>query len=54
MYLIVFSRMEDFSIHYIFSANSGLKIGLAYRKLLNRTDHFPSNVAAVKVKAWAN
>lgn len=50
MHLIIFSRIEDFGIHDILSADPWLKIGQGHRKLLNRTD----NVAAVEVEAWAN
>lgn len=50
-HLIIFSCMEKFSIHHIFSANPWLKIGQRYHKLLNGMGHFPFNVATVKVKA---
>lgn len=54
MHLMIFTSIEKFNIHYIFSANPGLKIGQRYHKLLNGTHHFPFDVATVKVKALAN
>lgn len=53
MHLMIFTRIKKFNIRHIFSANSGLKIGQRYHKLLNGTHHFPFDVATVKVKAFA-
>lgn len=49
-----FHQYREIQLHYIFSANPGLKIGQRYHKLQNRTHHFPFDVATVKVKALAN
>ena len=41
MYLKIFTSIEKFNIHHIFSADRGLKIGQRYHKLLNGDTLFP-------------